>query len=142
MLSYEAAKWLFIESRVQALGCGRRHTFPSRLVSLLLLRQALSSSGLHGFLEEAQYEYVSEPGVGRHLQTNLMAQYIVRSNTSHLPALEAIDAGCGRMIATWAASKGPNDNLTAYKLYLQARLVLRGLLRTQLCSNTLRRAKT
>ena len=59
-----------------------------------------------------------------------MAQYIVRSNTSQLPALAAIDAGCGRMIAVWAASKEPNENLTAYELYLQARLVCNRLFHT------------
>ena len=119
-----------LQECAQALGCGRGHTRLLRLglLLLLLLLQALSngvSSGGHsGVLEQAQYEYAPEPRVGRHLQANMMAQYILRSNTSQLPALAAIDAGCGRIIAIWAASKEPSDNLSAYDLYLQARLAV------------------
>lgn len=97
---------------------------------LLLLRQAFSSGGHQGVFEDAQRQYASEPRVARHLQANMVAQFIVRSNTSQLPALAAIDAGCGRMIAIWAASKEPSDNLTAHDLYLQARLALHNFLRT------------
>ena len=56
------------------------------------------------------------------MQANQLAQYVVRSNTSVLPALAAIDAGCSRLMAMWVASKEPGDSFTAYDLSLQARL--------------------